>query len=397
MSGKKVVQFVKTFEGALWAVQQVKNLQSNGWDVHVVSPSLEGRYSSEWQKTGATLHALPCEFPVKSPWLLPSIKEQLVTFINEIKPDLIHSHFVSTTLMLRYALKDSSIPRIFQVPGPLHLEHPVFGQWETMWSDANDYWIASSDFIKSLYTKRYSVDSRRIYKSYYGTEINEESSARTGNLRQKYSIPESATLVGNVSFIYPPKHYLGQTTGLKGHELMIDALAEVMEKNEDLWAVFIGQQWGKSQNYFEKLKKYAEKKSSRIIFTGYIPQKEILSIWKEFDLALHLPSSENCGGVIEPMINNVPTIASNVGGLPEVVLEGKTGFITERKVERIVEKINKFLSHPEEGKALAKNGKVLVSTMFDVKRTSREIGEIYEHILGFRNERPDFDANKFLR
>ena len=384
MNGKKIVQFVKTFDGALWAVQQVKMLKELGWDIHVVCPSLKGRYSDAWKETGAVLHALPCEFPATAPWKLSSIKNNLVSFINELKPDLIHSHFVSTTLMLRYALHGSSIPRIFQVPGPLHLEHSLFGQWETAWADNNDYWIASSRYIKTIYESLYAIPQSKVFLSYYGTDVKDLTNERCLSFRKANAIPGSAIVFGNVSFIYPPKFYLGQTVGLKGHELMIDALAEVMQQREDVWGVFIGQQWGKSQNYFEKIKNAAKKKSSRFIFTGYLPHQDILSIWKEFDFALHLPSSENCGGVIEPMLNGTLTFASNVGGLPEVVIPGKTGILTERNVPAIVNEINAVLEQPELVRELARNGQKLVSEMFDVNRTSREISQIYSQILGQR-------------
>lgn len=381
MSGKKVIQFVKTFDGALWAVQQVKKLKELGWDVHVVSPSLEGRYRSSWIETGATLHAIPCEFPVKSPWKLPEIKSEILSLVRELKPDLIHSHFVSTTLMLRYALRETTVPRIFQVPGPLHLEHNLFGQWETFWSDSNDHWIASSRYIQSLYQQRYGINKERVHLSYYGTNLNQFCTNKEINLRTKFSIPQSAKIFGNVSFIYPPKHYLGQRTGLKGHELMISALLEIMQERDDVWGVFIGQQWGKSQRYFEKLKAISRKESNRIIFTGYLPQQDILSVWREFDFALHLPSSENCGGVIEPMLNGIPTIASNVGGLPEVVIPGKTGLLTQRNQKEIVQEMRRALSNIEDMRRIAEAGKNHVSHLFDVNRTATEVSSIYERIL----------------
>lgn len=393
MNGKRIVQVVKTFDGALWAVEQVHELVKLGWEVHVIAPSLQGRYLDAWKNSGAILHAIPCEFPVKSPWKIPMLASNLKKLIYEINPDLIHSHFVSTTLMLRYAMKDSPIPRIFQVPGPLHLEHSLFGQWETMWSNQRDYWVASSQFIQSLYTQRYDINPEKIFLSYYGTNLPAPA-LEEKLLRKKYQLPEDAILIGNVSFIYPPKNYLGQTVGLKGHELMIDALADLMEENEKIWAVFIGQQWGNSQAYFENIKARALSKSSRFIFTGYLPQAEVMQHWKEFDLALHIPSSENCGGVIEPLMNQVPTIASSVGGLPEVVMNGITGhLLPERSQGAVTQTVRAALEDYQHTKELAINGKHLVERMFDVKRTSLEIDLIYRNILGLTKQRPSFQAN----
>jgi glycosyltransferase involved in cell wall biosynthesis len=397
MSGKKILQVVKTFDGALWAVQQVRELVKLGWEVHVIAPQLKGRYLEVWKNTGATLHELSCEFPVTRPWRLTAIKEKLKKFVTELSPDIIHSHFVSTTLVLRYALRDVPIPRIFQVPGPLHLESQIFGQWETMWSDANDCWIASSEYIGKLYVDRYGIKPERVFLSYYGTDLPEVETAQNTSERVKFGIPEDAVVFGNVSFIYPPKYYLGQKVGLKGHELMIDGLSVLMEMNPKLWCVFVGQQWGQSQKYYEKIKRKALKRSNRFIFTGYLPQNEILSIWKSFDFAITLPSSENCGGVIEPMLNAIPTLASNTGGLPEVVLDQKTGYIVkERSVASIVTCAQAALSEPTKSREFAMAGKKLVETMFNIERTAKEIGQIYQYILGTSKQRPLFDSSKIV-
>lgn len=396
MNGKKVVHFVKTFDGALWAAEQVNELSKRGWEIHVVSPSLEGRYRDKWIKSGAVLHKLDCEFPVKRLWMIPLLVKNLKNLISRIKPDLIHSHFVSTTLMLRFALREERIPRIFQVPGPLHLEHDLFGQWETMWSDHNDAWIASSDFIRNLYLSKYGIPTKRIFKSYYGTTINDISQDDIKSFRERYGIPEKARIIGNVSFIYPPKWYLFQTTGLKGHELMIESILNLIRERNDVWGVFIGKQWGKSQSYFEKIKKNAQSKSDRIIFTGALNQKEILQIWKEFDLALHLPISENCGGVVEPMLRGVPTVASNVGGLPEVIIPHKTGHLTERNVEKITQHIRDALEMRKENSIMVQNGERLVKSMFDVKRTSQEVEDIYYHLLGERKKIFNFNSSEYL-
>lgn len=397
MSGKRILQVVKTLDGALWAVQQVRELIKLGWEVHVVAPKLEGRYLEAWLKTGAKLHALSCEFPTKKPWLLPSIKEKLKTFITELSPDIIHSHFVSTTLMLRYALKDVPIPRLFQVPGPLHLEFTLFGQWETMWSDSNDYWIASSQYIENLYLKGYGIKQDRLFLSYYGTDLPKIETTQDSNYRLKLGIPNDAIIFGNVSFIYPPKYYLGQKVGLKGHELIIDGLSSLMRQNPNLWCVFVGQQWGRSQKYFEKIKQKALKESKQFVFTGYLPQEEVLSIWKCFDFAITLPSSENCGGVIEPMLNAIPTFASRTGGLPEVVLDQKTGYIVKDRTVKSVETcVTQALSDLPRSHEIAQNGKKLVETMFNVERTAKEIDQIYRNILGEINHKPSFDSSKAL-
>jgi glycosyltransferase involved in cell wall biosynthesis len=170
--------------------------------------------------------------------------------------------------------------------------------------------------------------------------------------------------------------------GLKGHELMIEGMARLLKENSNLYAVFIGNQWGVAQSYFEKLKKRAASLSDRFIFTGFLPQDEIARAWQDFDLALHIPSSENCGGVIEPLLAEIPVVASRIGGLPEVIIEGQTGYLVQsRSIRGIEEAVRRALAEKGERKIFAKNGKKLVERLFNVVNTANDIDQIYNKIL----------------
>jgi glycosyltransferase involved in cell wall biosynthesis len=166
---------------------------------------------------------------------------------------------------------------------------------------------------------------------------------------------------------------------------MIESLARLMKENSNLYGVFIGNQWGSSQAYYEKLKSRALSLSNRFIFTGYLPQQQIAGFWRDFDLALHLPSSENCGGVIEPLLSGVPVVASTIGGLPEIIIPGKTGYLAEsRTVSEVELVIRQALSEKVESRILARNGKEMVERVFNVINTSQEISQIYNKILTTR-------------
>jgi SAM-dependent methyltransferase len=105
-------------------------------------------------------------------------------------------------------------------------------------------------------------------------------------------------------------------------------------------------------------------------------------------VALHVPITENCGGCLEPLLTGVPTIAGNVGGLPELVIDGVTGkTVAVRQRDELVHAILDVVSNPAYYRTLAEHGRQLVRTMFDVVRTSAEVHQVYEHILG-RGPRP---------
>ncbi len=128
----RVLHLLKTSVGATWALRQIDVLVKRGVEVHVALPSggpMVGRYTSR----GATEHLLQTALPVRRPWEAPSVLRGLARLVDEVKPDIIHSHFVATTLSMRLApYRRRSTPRIFQVPGPLHLEHWPFRKAEVL-------------------------------------------------------------------------------------------------------------------------------------------------------------------------------------------------------------------------------------------------------------------------
>jgi glycosyltransferase involved in cell wall biosynthesis len=132
----------------------------------------------------------------------------------------------------------------------------------------------------------------------------------------------------------------------------------------------------------------------RIFFVERADFQTVPRLWPDFDCAVHVPISENCGGVIEPLVAGVPTIASRVGGLPEVVLDGLTGWTVPPQAPReLATTIGEVLADPIEAAQRTRRGGDLVRVMFDVARTGHEIADIYAHVLDPRSPAPAaFDA-----
>src|SRR5258708_6753247 len=116
----RVLHIVKTSDGAAWAALQVSELVRLGVKVDVVLPEREGRTMAIWRASGASLHFAQLNFPVRAPWRLAAVKRNVRALIGELKPDLIHTHHVGTTLTVRSALRDRpDIIRVFEVPDDL--------------------------------------------------------------------------------------------------------------------------------------------------------------------------------------------------------------------------------------------------------------------------------------
>jgi glycosyltransferase involved in cell wall biosynthesis len=316
-----------------------------------------------------------------------------------VKPDLIHSHFVTTTCLLRLALgKRHPTPRIYQVAGPLHLEHWWSRRFELGLAGPADVWIGSSQCISQCY-RQSGVPKDKLFLSYYGFETRHPQAPSLGAIRRAAGAQDGDILVGNISWMYPPKVLLGQRVGLKCHEDIIEALCEVTQQRANVLGVFVGGPWNNANWYETKLKRLASKKAGdRIRFTGALLGPTARQAWGDFGLAVHVPLSENCGGVVEPLNARVPVIASAVGGLPEVIFNHRTGLLVTPRQPRILARtILGALDQPDECRRMAELGKRLVDTMFDVERTAREVYAIYCHVLDpIYPAPPPFDSAQFL-
>ena len=395
----RVLHVVKTADGAAWAAKQAAVVASLGVEVHVAVPRLDGRCIGYWQRSGAVLHEVDLDLPANAPWQWPAVRNRIRDIVSDVSPDIIHSHFVGSTIALRCALgRNHPVPRVYQVAGPLHLEHALYRKLEIGSAGSSDCWIASSRSIKDHYL-RAGVDRARVFLSYYGDDLNRAHDAGSITVRDLACAAPTDRVVGSISWMYPPKPYLGQHIGLKAHELMIEALGIAMRADRRILGVFAGGAWGGADWYEQRLRKRGEAAGgNRFRFLGALPYETAHEAWRGFDLAIHTPVSENCGGVIEPLLAGVPVIASCVGGLPEVIHNNQTGWLVPaRDPLALADKIVQVLKEPLNGKELAMRGNALVRHMFDVNRTGREVLEIYRRVLG-ESEMPleEFDARNYL-
>jgi glycosyltransferase involved in cell wall biosynthesis len=396
----KVLHLCKSSRGARWASAQARILTRRGIEVHVALPDLEGPVTSEWIANGAQVHRIDYTLSPLQPVATISSLDQLRRLVDLTQPDLIHSHHVKAAIMARLALRGRyPVPRVFQVPGPFHMEKFPFRMMELATATAEDYWIATSRATLSHYL-RAGVRSERVFLSYAGTENERFREQRTGELRRHLGLADSEFLVGNISYIYSPKWYFMQRVGLKCHEDLIEGISLAAEKDRSIRGVLIGGPWGADATYFEKLRRYARKRSANaVIMPGVFNQEEVASAIWDFDCVAHVPMSENCGGAVEPLLCGIPTITSRIGGLVEVVMDGSTGVtVPVQDPSALSEAILYVRNHYGEMRKQAQIGRMLVQTMFDVNRTALEVEEIYRYLLGQRALRPkEFDSEEFLR
>jgi glycosyltransferase involved in cell wall biosynthesis len=394
----RILHVVKTSDGASWAANQAAVLSKLGVDVHIALPNSTGRTVDAWRQSGATIHIADLSLPVRQPAQFSTVARNAVRLVDEVQPDLIHSHFVTTTITLRLALgRHHKVPRVFQVAGPLHLEHWHALRLDLVTAGEPDYWIGSSRCITEHY-RRAGVSASRLFLSYYGIKVENYFAERQFYLHKRLNLDPETIVVGNINFMYPPKYLLGQRVGLKCHEDVIDALGIVTARSSGVKGVLIGGVFGKRRSYEDRLRKRASRiADNRVMLPGLFSSPEVAQSWPDFDCAVHVPLSENCGGVLEPLLAGVPVVASSVGGIPEVVIEGVTGrLVPMRDPKRLASVVLEVLADLGRYRDLALTGQELVRQMFDVNRTGREVHEAYRSILHGAVRPFEFDSRDYL-
>lgn len=379
MSTMRVLHLLKTAIGATWALHQVRELIRLGIAIDVAMP--DGPMCARFADVGAVVHRINVDLAAHRPWRLPQLLTMTRELVDRVRPDLVHSHFVGTTATMRLALADRELPRIFQVPGPLHLEHPLFAHAERSLAGPQDHWIAACEWTRLAY-RRLGVAARRISLSYYTTDLSRFTpGSRDGALHHALGLAPHIPLIGMVAHCYPPKRHLGQRRGLKGHEDFIDALARCRTQGSEAVGVVVGSAWGGATWYEQEVQRYAEHRCpGGIRFLGH--RDDVPDLYRAFTLAVHPSHSENVGGALESSLMAVPTIATDVGGFPDLIHPGRTGWLVPPgDPPALGRAILAALADPTRASALANAARAQALDQFSPTRLGREVRDIYQRIL----------------
>jgi glycosyltransferase involved in cell wall biosynthesis len=135
--------------------------------------------------------------------------------------------------------------------------------------------------------------------------------------------------------------YMGRLSEEKGISTLIDAV-EALKSDEKILIAGSGP--------LEKELKASLKPNSKIVFLGYISGNELESVVKN-SMGLIVPSVcyENASmAILEAMAYGKPVIGARIGGIPEMISHGKTGFLFEPgNAEDLRSILNKFFDMTE--------------------------------------------------
>lgn len=180
--------------------------------------------------------------------------------------------------------------------------------------------------------------------------------------------------------------HVARLVAKKGTEYLIKAFAVVASEFPDLELTIIGE--GELRSHLERLVGSLGL-GSRVFFAGALPHKEVLK-HIQTSTALILPSVTAVSGDAEglPMVlleayaSGIPVIGTHHAGIPEAVVDGKTGYLVpERDVSALASRIRDMMSDSEMRRYMGIHARKLVEDRFDIRKQTEKLETIYDRMV----------------
>lgn len=138
--------------------------------------------------------------------------------------------------------------------------------------------------------------------------------------------------------------FFGFIRKYKGLDLLLEAMGDERIKATDIKLIVAGEFYGERKPYDDIIEKH-QLQDKVALFTEFIPNDEVRYYFGATDLVVQPYRSATQSGITQTAYYfEKPMIVTKVGGLSEVVIDGKTGFITEPEPEKIADNILRFFS-----------------------------------------------------
>jgi glycosyltransferase involved in cell wall biosynthesis len=285
---------------------------------------------------------------------------KLRRIIEKHKPDIVHSHFLTS----------------YGVLGDLSKFKPhIISVW-------------GSDVYIDLESNR--LKNRMLKALNNATLICSTSKA----MAQKISAFENKIKIipfGIDTQLFAPLEFKKTTTKIRigpvkslkhvyGIDILINVFAEIIKKNKNCELVIVG-----AGEELENYKTLVERLhlTDNVTFMSSVPNDKVPELLNSFDIFANLSRNESFGvSVIEASACELPIVASNIEGLKEVVVDSETGFLVD--IENREEMVNCFQNLIENESLrhnLGKVGRMHVLNNFSIESSTQSQLLVYKESL----------------
>jgi glycosyltransferase involved in cell wall biosynthesis len=234
--------------------------------------------------------------------------------IREFKPDIVQSNAGDTLMYSAFSKKIFKWNCKLVYRNANYLSGFITGNWaKTIFYKwilkSIDYTISVSENCKSDFIETLGLKNGNICAIPIGTEIRSSVS----NSNYKKSPPTSEVVILNIGSLVPEKNHIG----------LIRIFKKINYSLPESVLKIVGE--GPLR---EKILDYVRESGldDKVFLVG--KHENVMPIINQCHLMLMPSIVEGLPGVIlESMISQVPVVASAVGGIPEIIISGKTGFI----------------------------------------------------------------------
>ena len=175
--------------------------------------------------------------------------------------------------------------------------------------------------------------------------------------------------------------YVGRLLTMKGVDVLMEAIPSVLSRmgKEDPLFVFVGP--GESIRYSSMAK--SKRIESSCIFTGPTSREGVVQLMKKAELLVAPSFIENTPyTILESMACGVPVIASNVGGVSEIIENGYNGMLVEpNSSEAITNSITKLLEDPSLQHTMGERAIETIKTKFSWSVNLKKYIEAYSKAI----------------
>jgi polysaccharide pyruvyl transferase CsaB len=303
------------------------------------------------------------------------VVKKVVKLIRDERFNLVHSHGARANFISLFLKRHIGIPIITTVHSDYRLDFTQNLYKKMLFTELNafslrymDYYIGVSDSFKKMLTAR-NFDANKIFTVYNAIDFeNEIQYVSKSEFLKRYGIEENKTLIG----------IIGRFEKVKGHDVFIKAAALILKEYPD--AVFLLAGDGDERASLERL---AERLGAResVRFLGFVD--DIFSFINAIDINVLSSYSESFPyALLEGARMKKATAATAVGGIPDLVINGETGYLARPADENdLAKQILKAIRNPDKRARLGENLYEYAKKNFSIDSLRNRHTDIYNKVL----------------
>lgn len=257
-----------------------------------------------------------------NPWLDCRARRLLAMEFNRLRPDIVHTHSSKAGILARFAARDARVPVVVHTIHGMSFNRtqPALVRRAYAWAE----WLAArrSHAIVTVANAmiEQSVAARicrrdKMLTIYSGMEV--EHFTPRPELRQAaraaWGVSDEQVVVGTIARLFRRK----------GYEQLLPIMADAAGREPRLHFVWVGD-GAQRREYEAELERLGLRKRTTLV--GLVPPQRVPELIAGFDVLAHTSQWEGLPrAVVQALLMQVPAVAFDIDGTPEVVLDNQTG------------------------------------------------------------------------